>query len=100
MREREGIIIKCEYNGVVIIIFFFYKSEMKDYDIYHYGWKLLIPTPRKNIEKTKSIIQILNQGGHKSPCIVTENVHAKKEQVLLKITKSERSSKIKKLKRN
>ena len=55
---------------------------------------------QNNTKRTKSVIQILNKGKHEILDIVTENVHAKKEQVLLKITKSEKSSKIKKLKRN
>ena len=48
---------------------------------------------QNNTKRTKSVIQILNKGKHEIPDIVAENVHAKKEQRFLKITKNKKSSK-------
>ena len=48
---------------------------------------------QNNTKRTKSVIQILNKGKHEILDIVTENVHAKKEHIFLKITKNKKSSK-------
>ena len=61
------------------------RSETRDHAMNHYEWKLLNLIQRKNIKRTKSAIQILNQRKNESPGIATKNVYAKKEHRLLQI---------------
>ena len=72
------------------------KSDIKYHTMHHYGWSLLNTTPRKNTQRTKHIIQILDHRKCKNLCIVTEHVHT----FFIKKTKNKRSSKIIKPKRN